>query len=63
MFRVIKINKIQCNYCGEIIESKSNYDFKRCKCGAVAVAGGYNYLKRAFLVSKEDYTELSDYSE
>ena len=39
-------NKIKCNKCGNIIESKSTNDYKRCSCGAVVVAGGIEYLKR-----------------
>lgn len=39
-------NKIKCKKCGDIIESKSTYDYKRCSCGAVAIDGGKDYLKR-----------------
>ena len=45
--------------CGEIIESTSRHDFKFCKCGAVAVDGGKDYLRR--VGSKEDYEELVEY--
>ena len=52
-------NAIQCNHCGDIIESKHVHDFQTCKCGCVSVDGGYDYLKRCF--QKEgDYTELSE---
>lgn len=50
-------NKIKCKKCGEIIESKHRHDFKFCKCGAVAVDGGKDYLRR--LGNQEDYEELS----
>ena len=43
---MIKENKIMCLKCNTIIESESVHDFKWCKCGAVAVDGGKNYLKR-----------------
>ena len=39
------INKIQCKNCGDIIESKDLYDFKKCSCGKVAVDGGKEYFK------------------
>ena len=42
----IQTNKIKCKKCGDIIESKSTNDYKRCSCGAVAVDGGRDYLKR-----------------
>ena len=35
-------NKIKCKKCGNIIESISTNDYKRCSCGAVAVDGGLN---------------------
>lgn len=50
-------NKIKCNKCGNIIESKSTNDYKRCSCGAVVVAGGIEYLKR--IGNENDYIVLS----
>ena len=52
-------NRIKCKKCGAIIESTSRHDFKFCKCGAVAVDGGKDYLRR--VGSKEDYEELVEY--
>ena len=42
----IIINKIKCKKCEDIIESTHRHDFKFCKCGAVAVDGGHDYLRR-----------------
>ncbi len=53
----IIVNKIKCKKCGDIIESIHRHDFKFCKCGAVAVDGGKDYLRR--LGYEEDYEELS----
>ena len=53
----IRTNKIKCKKCGDIIESKSTNDYKKCSCGAVAVDGGKNYLKR--IGNEEYYEELS----
>lgn len=50
-------NKIKCKKCGDVIESKNTNDYKRCSCGAVAVDGGKNYLKRIGM--EEEYEELS----
>ena len=50
-------NKIKCKKCGNIIESRSTNDYKRCSCGAVAVDGGTEYLKR--IGNENDYLELS----
>ena len=55
---VIMSNKIKCKKCGDIIESKSTNDYKRCSCGAVAIDGGKDYLKR--IGNEEDYEELSE---
>lgn len=56
---MIKIlsNKIQCNHCKTIIESKHCHDFVYCECGKVACDGGREYLKRS---GYPNYTELSE---
>lgn len=51
----IVTNKIMCNACNDVIESKHRHDFKTCKCGIVSVDGGKDYLRRC----GDDYTELS----
>ena len=58
----IIVNKIRCLKCGDTIESVSVHDFKWCKCGAVAVDGGLEYLKRCFN-EPDDYEELSETKE
>ena len=55
--KIIK-NAIRCNLCGDEIESKSVHDYVTCKCGACAVDGGHEYLRRSFK-SKDCFTELS----
>lgn len=51
-------NKIKCKKCGDIIESKSTNDYKKCSCGTVAVDGGKDYLKR--IGNEEDYEDISE---
>ena len=51
-------NAIQCKYCSDIIESHSVHDFKYCSCGACAVDGGHEYLRR-LAKSMDDFIELS----
>lgn len=54
-------NKIQCKHCGDMIESKSVHDYVKCSCGAVAVDGGLEYIRRTFLTSpQDDFEELSE---
>lgn len=60
MKKIIR-NIIQCRHCGDIIESKSTYDFVTCSCGCCSVDGGHDYLRRLF---KHDYEEdILDLSE
>ena len=55
--KIIK-NAIRCNICGDEIESKYRHDYVSCSCGACAVDGGHDYLRRTYK-DKESYTDLS----
>ena len=57
MKKIIK-NAIQCKLCGDIIESTDRHNYVECKCGACAVDGGHDYLRRSFK-EKDCYIELS----
>lgn len=52
-------NAIRCNICGDEIESKHRHDYVECKCGACAVDGGHDYLRRCFR-EKGCYTDISE---
>ena len=56
--RIIR-NAIRCNHCGDVIESAYRHDFRTCSCGCVSVDGGHDYLRRCFVNSPTDYTDLS----
>ena len=43
---MIVVNQIRCKKCGDKPFSKHRHDYVSCKCGAVAVDGGMDYLKR-----------------
>lgn len=45
---MIKVNKIKCKICGDVIESTSVHDFRECSCGACYVDGGRQYLRRGW---------------
>ena len=47
MRKIIK-NAIQCKLCGEIIESTDRHQYVTCKCGACALDGGHDYLRKPF---------------
>jgi len=55
----ILCNKAKCRKCGDIIESKHRHDFVNCKCGAIFVDGGKDYLRRGGK-DLEDIIELSE---
>lgn len=57
MKRII-VNKIKCKKCGDIIESTGRHDFNTCKCGAVSVDGGHDYLRRCGRL--EDFEDMSE---
>ena len=58
MRKIIK-NAIQCKLCGEVIESTYRHEYVQCKCGACAVDGGHDYLRRSFS-DKDCYIDLSE---
>ncbi len=55
-------NRAKCAKCGTVIESKSVHDFVYCKCHAIAVDGGKDYLRRVFM-DQIDVIELSEESD
>ena len=54
----IKLNRIKCKKCGDIITSEYTHNFKWCSCHSVAVDGGNSYLKRCG--DLESYEDLSE---
>jgi hypothetical protein len=39
-------NAVNCLSCGDLIISKHRHDYVTCTCGAIAVDGGQDYLRR-----------------
>jgi hypothetical protein len=62
MKRIVK-NSIRCNHCGDILVSASRHNFVTCSCGCCSADGGTDYLRRCFINSPADFTELSEYEE
>ena len=56
---IIVRNAAKCKVCKDIIESKHVHDFKSCKCGAIFVDGGLDYIKRGG--SPADMIDLTEY--
>lgn len=53
-------NRIRCLRCEDIIESIHVHDFRWCSCGAVAVDGGPEYMKRLWpgIPGEKAYEEM-----
>lgn len=58
----LKRNAIQCNRCGDVIESRFTHDFVTCRCGACSVDGGLSY-QRILCKDQKDVTLLTEYWE
>ena len=56
-------NRAKCLRCGDIIESRNRHEFVTCKCGALSVDGGHDYIRRVFSqgIEDKDYEELTEY--
>jgi len=53
-------NKAKCRKCGEVVESKHRHDWVACKCEAIYVDGGKDYIRRGGKL--EDIEELSTFA-
>jgi hypothetical protein len=58
--RKLTRNAVQCNNCGDVIESKSAHNMVWCDCGQVAVDGGLDEKRRAY-GNGASWVELSKY--
>jgi len=62
----LKRNAIRCKTCGDVIESKTRHDHRRCSCGNVFVDGGLAYCRTGYPNEgkPEDwYEDLCEYEE
>ena len=57
MSKKIIQNEAQCMKCGDIIVSKHVHDFVQCRCSAIFVDGGMEYLRRGG--EDEDFIDRS----
>lgn len=62
MLKIVS-NKIRCKFCGDILESFSVHDFKKCRCGKCSTDGGHEYAQRSFITEnpEDTYEDLSIY--
>lgn len=55
-------NRARCLICKDVIESLGVHHYVRCGCGAIAVDGGREYLKRSARTDLDHVEELSEYA-
>lgn len=55
---VILRNRARCKRCDDTVESYNRHDFVYCKCRAIAVDGGRDYLRR--VGAPVDFDDLSE---
>ncbi len=58
-YEKVIVNKARCRKCSDVIESKHRHDFVSCKCGAIFIDGGREYLRRG----AKDLDDIEDLSE
>ena len=46
VYKILR-NAAKCKICDDVIESHYTHDYVTCKCGAISVDGGHDYLKRS----------------
>lgn len=51
-------NAARCRRCGSEIESQHRHDYVACSCGAIAVDGGREYIRR--IGHRDDIQDLSE---
>ena len=51
-------NAARCRNCDTVVESRSVHDFVSCKCGAIFVDGGLEYLRAGG--NPEDFESLAE---
>lgn len=56
IMKKLKKYQIQCPACGQIIESKHNFDFQVCKCGRNGIDGGKHPRILDFNPSEQEST-------
>lgn len=57
--RIVR-NSVRCRFCRAETESTDVHHFARCECGAVAVDGGHEYLKRVGDLGAEETSLVVD---
>lgn len=52
-------NAMQCDLCGDIIESACRHNSVICKCGCCSVDGELDYLRQGVTHLRDDFIEMN----
>lgn len=55
----LKINALICSICEDVVYSRARHDMRLCSCGALAVDGGFDYMKVSGYPDKMTEMELT----
>lgn len=53
-------NRAKCKKCGDIIESKDQYDFVRCSCKEISIDGGKEVYRRYSAIDFSNFLIVND---
>ncbi len=55
-------NSAKCLICEDEIESKHRHNFVTCRCGALSIDGGKEYIRRCFK-HENDFEDTSKFAD
>jgi hypothetical protein len=65
--RLLRLNRVECGLCHDVITSYHRHDHVTCKCGAIFTDGGRTYFHRggtdegvAAMIDRSSFEELPD---
>ena len=47
---MVTVNTITCPKCHDTIYSRATHDFHKCSCGAIAIDGGFEYMRMSYAI-------------
>lgn len=53
-------NRARCRKCNDIVESTTTHHYQACRCGAIFVDGGLEYVRRGY-DEPGNFEDLSEY--
>lgn len=60
--RKLSANRARCRKCNDIVESNSVHHYQSCRCGAIFVDGGLEYVRRGY-DEPGSFEDLCEYEE